>query len=276
MWILFRKWKEITMKKFGLCFVSLFLALSSCKSVPPGKGDLIFRIMFPRDLKPGKKIPMVTLLHGCDQSADEIIRLSGLIELAQKKQFAVLTVEQHKANNPKKCFNWFDDKSRKMIPDSEAYNIAEGISGALQDRRINRSRSYLIGLSAGGAMAGLLLSCRSNLFAAAAIHSAPSFLRANTEQSAWQLMLSGKADKTIPACKSFKQGSILVIQGDKDKIVHPDNANLIFEDLAVKNQSKLMMVKDLAHAWSGGKEGYTYSDHKTASATDEILKFFKF
>ena len=52
-------------------------------------------------------LPLVVVLHGCAQTAAVYDHGSGWSALGEECGFAVLYPEQAQANNPKRCFNWF-------------------------------------------------------------------------------------------------------------------------------------------------------------------------
>lgn len=112
--------------------------------------------------------PLVVVLHGCTQSADEYDAGSGWSELADHDGFVLLYPEQQSSNNPNRCFNWFskDDSSRGK---GEALSIAQMISRVVADHGINPSRIFITGLSAGGAMTTAMLAAYPELFCGGAI-----------------------------------------------------------------------------------------------------------
>ena len=112
--------------------------------------------------------PLVVVLHGCTQTAAGYDLGSGWSTLAEQRGFAVLYPEQQRANNPNLCFNWFqpDDTRRDH---GEAASIRQMIGHLVQSQGIDPGRVYTTGLSAGGAMANVMLSAYPECFAAGAI-----------------------------------------------------------------------------------------------------------
>ena len=49
----------------------------------------------------------MVVLHGCTQTAAGYDHGSGWSALADRYGFVLLYAEQQEANNPKRCFNWF-------------------------------------------------------------------------------------------------------------------------------------------------------------------------
>ena len=111
---------------------------------------------------------LVVALHGCTQTAADYDRGSGWSELAYRHGFAVLFPEQKRANNPNNCFNWFlpSDTGRGA---GEALSIRQMIDQMVEEQGIDRSRVFIVGLSAGGAMAAAMLAAYPEAFAGGAV-----------------------------------------------------------------------------------------------------------
>jgi poly(hydroxyalkanoate) depolymerase family esterase len=88
--------------------------------------------------------------------------------LADRNGFALLFPEQRRSNNQNLCFNWFEpgDTARGK---GEAGSIAAMIERMAKLHGLDRSRIYITGLSAGGAMAAVMLATYPELFAGGAV-----------------------------------------------------------------------------------------------------------
>ncbi|MBC9032125.1 PHB depolymerase family esterase [Sphingomonas sp. JC676] len=112
--------------------------------------------------------PLVVVLHGCTQDAAGYDLASGWSQLADEQGFIVLFPEQRRANNTNLCFNWFEPADSRR-GGGEPLSIVQMI-GAIVDREgVDPSRIYVNGLSAGGAMASVMLATYPELFAGGAI-----------------------------------------------------------------------------------------------------------
>src|ERR1700731_3652372 len=109
--------------------------------------------------------------------------------LAEEGRFAVLYPEQGKHSNPLRCWNWFDSAS--LAGQGEAALIARLIDQVKERRPIDPRRVYVVGMSAGGAMACVLAVRHSRLFAACAIHSGMMYGAASSPAQALAPMRSG-------------------------------------------------------------------------------------
>src|SRR6476659_9575305 len=129
-------------------------------------GALRMFVHVPRN--PPKAPALVVALHGCTQTAGTYDHGSGWSALADDFGFAVLFPEQQRANNPNNCFNWFltSDTRRHQ---GEAHSIHQMIEHMVSDRGVDRRRIFIVGLSAGGAMAAAMLANYPEVFTGGAI-----------------------------------------------------------------------------------------------------------
>ena len=114
------------------------------------------------------KAPLVVVLHGCTQTAAGYARGAGWIELADRCGFVLVCPEQSRANNPNLCFNWFnpDDIARGAGEAASIHAMVRQVVGAYD---LDARRVFVTGLSAGGAMANVMLAAYPESFAAGAI-----------------------------------------------------------------------------------------------------------
>jgi poly(hydroxyalkanoate) depolymerase family esterase len=112
--------------------------------------------------------PLVVVLHGCTQSAADYDHGSGWSQLADRRGFALLFPEQQRANNPHLCFNWFapDDIHRNG---GEVLSIVQMIRSLIDAHGLDERRVFITGLSAGGAMAAVMLATHPDIFAGGAV-----------------------------------------------------------------------------------------------------------
>ncbi|HEX8443400.1 MAG TPA: PHB depolymerase family esterase [Allosphingosinicella sp.] len=129
-------------------------------------GNLRARIYLPDHLPAGA--PLVVVLHGCTQNAAGYDEGSGWSRLADRHGFALLFPEQQRANNSNLCFNWFQpgDATRGA---GEAESIRQMVERVTDRHGVDRTRVFVTGLSAGGAMASVMLATYPELFAGGAV-----------------------------------------------------------------------------------------------------------
>ena len=56
----------------------------------------------------GQPLPLIVMLHGCGQDADDFAMGTGMNELAEEYQCLVLYPEQSSDANWNRCWNWFE------------------------------------------------------------------------------------------------------------------------------------------------------------------------
>jgi poly(hydroxyalkanoate) depolymerase family esterase len=134
---------------------------------------------------------LVVVLHGCTQSAAGYDHGAGWSSLAERHGFALLFPEQKRENNPKGCFTWFErgDTERGH---GEAASIRAMIERMVAAHGIDRGRIFITGLSAGGAMASVMLAAYPEVFAAGAIIAGLPYGAATTVQEAFESMFKGR------------------------------------------------------------------------------------
>jgi poly(hydroxyalkanoate) depolymerase family esterase len=116
----------------------------------------------------GSGAPLVIVLHGCTQNARGYDESSGWSRLADRLGFIVLYPEQQRSNNPNLCFNWFSpaDAARGQ---GEALSIRQMMTAVQMRHRTNGDKVFVNGLSAGGAMAVVMLATYPEVFAGGAV-----------------------------------------------------------------------------------------------------------
>jgi feruloyl esterase len=135
--------------------------------------------------------PLVVVLHGCTQNAEGYDHGAGWSTLADRYGFALLFPEQQPANNPKLCFNWFQSSDIQRGR-GEPLSIREMIQRMERDHAIDRSRVFVTGLSAGGAMTAVMLATYPEVFAGGAIIAGLPYGAATSVQDAFESMFQGR------------------------------------------------------------------------------------
>lgn len=172
---------------------------------------------------------LVVLLHGCVQDGIELADNSGLTGLAQEKQFAVLVPQQSFDNNVKRCFNWFSAQDTQA-DSGEMLSLKNMITQAQVST--GTKRVYLVGLSAGGAMASAALVNNPDLFSAGAVIAGLPYPCADNLTKAISCMKKGPAESTEELVSFVRKlhpeqahwPTLSIWTGTTDAVVHPQNA----------------------------------------------------
>jgi len=206
--------------------------LREIKDFGRNPGDLRMHVYVPDGLDPSS--PLVVALHGCTQTAEVYDRGTGWSDLADRHGFIVIFPEQQPANNPKNCFSWFlpGDITRDS---GEALSIRQMIAKAEDTFAIDRSRVFVTGLSAGGAMACVMLATYPEIFAGGAIIAGLPYGVASSVQEAFEAMFNERAPSSralgghVRAASSHRGPwpKVSVWHGTADTVVRPSNADHI-------------------------------------------------
>ena len=178
--------------------------------------------------------PLVVALHGCSQSATEYDRGSGWSQLADRLGFAVVYPEQQRANNPNNCFSWFSPGDT-IRDQGEALSIRQMVEHAIAAQGVDRQRVFVTGLSAGGAMASVMLATYPEVFAGGAIIAGLPYGCARTVQQAFEAMFNDQSTAAPALGDRVRAASnhrgpwpkISVWHATADPIVKPANSEEI-------------------------------------------------
>jgi poly(hydroxyalkanoate) depolymerase family esterase len=184
----------------------------------------------------GAGAPLVVVLHGCTQNAAGYDRGAGWSELSERHGFALLFPEQQRSGNANLCFNWFAPAHNRR-EGGEALSIAQAIGTMKAAHGIDDRRVFVTGLSAGGAMAMVMLATYPELFAGGAIIAGlPYGCAASVPEAFDRMRGSGLPSSTeleslvLRASKHRRSWPLLSVwHGSADATVNPSNADAIVD-----------------------------------------------
>jgi len=212
---------SLVLAQNGLKFISNF-------GTNPGNLEMY---TFSDSLNSKVKAPLIIVLHGCSQTAEEIEQIAGWGTLAKQHHFNLIFPQQKVSNNASRCFNWFkeDDISPK---NGEAESILQMIDFAKTIMNIDTSKIFIVGYSAGAAMSVSLLAISPSTFHTGVSYAGTAYGLAKSPGDALKVMngkinlsqnellsLVDRENKTFP--------SLIVYQGLDDHVVDPINADLL-------------------------------------------------
>lgn len=195
-------------------------------------GALRARIYVPEHL--ARDPALVVVLHGCTQDAASYDHGSGWSHLADDQGFALLFPQQQGANNPNLCFNWFSSADARR-DGGEASSIRHMVAAMTVQHGIDPARVFVTGLSAGGAMASIMLAAYPEVFAGGAIIAGLPFGAAHSIPDAFARMRGAGYPAHARLATLVRDASghdgpwptVSVWQGSADKTVDPSNAERI-------------------------------------------------
>jgi poly(hydroxyalkanoate) depolymerase family esterase len=244
-------------------------------------------------------LPLVVMLHGCTQNADDFARGTAMNDLAKAQGFYVLYPEQSDQANPQRCWNWFKHSHQERGRGEPA--LLSGMTRkVIASHRIDTRRVFVAGLSAGGAMAAIVAETYPELFAAAGVHSGLATGVASDLPSALGAMQRGPQG----APQGANGVPTIVFHGDADRTVHPGNGERVISASAAAGAGGVEVEHGVArggrrytrhvhrasaggavlaehwvihgapHAWSGGRATGSHTDPAGPDASAEMVRFF--
>ena len=198
-------------------------------------GALRMLVYAPARLPPAA--PLIVVLHGCQQDATGFATNAGWLALARRLRCALVLPEQTAANSHGRCFNWHRPADARR-GGGEAKSIRQMVSVATRRFGSDRRRVFVVGLSAGGAMAVALLAAYPATFAAGATVAGMPVGSASTSAMALLRMhradpyrsraaLAAAVQAALPARATRSWPRLSIWQGGRDRTVNPANAEVL-------------------------------------------------
>ncbi len=278
-------------------------------------GSRSFDVYLPAGHRRTTRMPLVLLLHGCNQTSEQFVAATRFTALADRHGLILAAPRQTRGHQPGGCWRWYESAHQARGTGEPA--ILAGITAQLLAEptrwRIDRSRVYAAGISAGGAMALILGATYPDVFAAVGVHSAPAYRSASSGSSAFGAM-NGRGTPT-PPLPGARMAPLIVFQGTGDAVVHERGGTLMVEQWLAydaarstdardpqritrsraterraadgrrftvtrwysargRKQLEYWRVDGLGHAWSGGVADGSYSDPRGPRASTAMWQFF--
>ncbi len=249
-----------------------------------------------------RSLPLIVMLHGCSQSADDFAAGTRMNFLAETEGFLVVYPEQPASANELRCWNWFE-ASHQERDQGEPALIAGITRQIIAEHHVDRRRVYIAGLSAGGAMAAIMAAEYPDLYAAVGVHSGLTPGSAHDLPSALEAMRHGRRPPDAAAPR--RPIPLILFQGDEDSTVHPRNADefvrqwladptqppatvrqgqvpdgrpytcAVYHDLNGQTLVERWTVHGAEHAWSGGSSPGSFTDPAGPDASQQLVRFFR-
>lgn len=274
-----------------------------------------YRLYIPAHERGDDPLPLVVMIHGCRETADEFEQGTRMNALADEQGFAVLYPDQATFANIRRCWNWFEPNT--AAGHGECAIVLAMIAEARRHAKLNHQRICVAGMSSGGALAALLAFHHPDVFAAAAVHSGLPPMMPPSAAAAISAMEKGvRVDNEAMSDSYWNTHEVLpppllVIHGDDDKRVTERNATSLvklweklyetapeaeqlhrddreyastpdaraYTRIDLKRQDRIVVrgvrVHGLTHAWSGGDAALPFNDARGPDASAMIWRFFE-
>ncbi len=277
----------------------------------PGK-RMSYWLYVPQCAPAPRGLPLLVMLHGCDQSATLFAQGTRMNQMAEQAGYAVVYPQQSVSSHPHRCWKWYDRATQQGGGD---VGLIVGIVHDIMARYpIDRSRVFIGGISAGAGMANIVALNHPDLFAALGMHSGPLYGAGHSTVGALGVMRHGALHRVDPAIAEVRQKRphfppmpTILIQGDDDQVVRPVNQAQLRRQAMLINElpeasevritqrvgnkrvhphqlhdvfrgRKLMLrvakIAELRHAWSGGDESLSFNSGAGPDASKMLLEFF--
>lgn len=264
-------------------------------------GSLRYKLFIPSQYD-GTPLPLIVMLHGCGQDADDFANGTGMNALAEKYHCLVAYPEQSSGANGAKCWNWFEEAHHHRGQGEPAL-IAGVATKIMSDYAVDAGKVFVAGLSSGGSMAVIMGRTYPDLFTAVGCHSGLAHGAATDYYGAMQAMRHGADAATLSDMQAADSVPIIVFHGDLDATVHPNNGGRVVEQSMLAGAAldasheigeatgrtftraihrsksgdifaEQWTVHGAGHAWSGGNRRGSYTDANGPDASEQMLRFF--
>ena len=205
-------------------------------------------------------LPLVVMLHGCKQTATDFAESTRMNQLAERKGFAVLYPQQSAAADANRCWHWYRRATQQGNGDVAL--IAEMIQQLRARHRLDTTRTYVAGLSAGAGLATILALRHPQLIAAAGLHSAPVYGTSDSPMSGFQAMQQGASVHHRQAVSEFTDSKlhfpgmpVMLIQGRSDSVVRRVNVDHLSAQFSVVNAPWITRAQPVVKSYAGRSSG---------------------
>lgn len=267
-------------------------------SVTNAAGTRNYKLWLPARYERRTPRPLVLMLHGCLQTPDDFARGTRMNDVADAHGFLVAYAEQPASANPYKCWNWFDP-AHQTRGAGEPSLLAQVVRDVSAKHRVDVSRVYAVGVSAGGAMVSILGATHPELFNGLAVCAAMEYKAATSVAEALAAQQSGGPDpnrqgaqayQSIVAAQPFhvradraqrlrlRPMRVIVFQGTLDAIVRPVNGEQVVSQWAQTNDllddaRDNNSVDDTADSTTQGAvpDGYNFTRHLYRDAAGRTI-----
>jgi poly(hydroxyalkanoate) depolymerase family esterase len=261
------------------------------------QGSRSFRLYIPAN-RPANPMPLIIMLHGCTQTPEDFAVGTGMNALAEEFGCLIAYPAQPSGANAQKCWNWYrpEDQARDRGEPALIAGLTRAIWG---DHNADPARTYIAGLSAGGAAAVVMAAAYPDIFSAVGVHSGLPAGSAQDIPSAFAAMRSGskgRSHRTIVPT--------IVFHGLADSTVHPENGTAVMSQALQampglrattrqgiadgghpyrttvhhlpdgRSLAEHWQIEDAGHAWAGGHSAGSYTDPKGPDASHQMIRFF--
>jgi poly(hydroxyalkanoate) depolymerase family esterase len=217
-------------------------------------------------------LPLVVMLHGCDQTAAQFAQGTRMNRLAEEKGFMVLYPQQSLRAHAQRCWPWYE--KQVQAGGGEVQLIAGVINEVSRRYAVDATRVYIGGLSAGAAMAHIVALTFPQRIAAVGLHSGPVFGAGHTRIGAYAVMQAGSYSAGRSAMEQVHAGSgtslgmpAILVHGQADRVVRHINQTQLVRQFATLNQlgpehAALLVHRPAGRSKAHPRNAYRIQDYR--------------
>ncbi|MEO5580199.1 MAG: PHB depolymerase family esterase [Gemmatimonadaceae bacterium] len=233
------------------------------RELPTDGGVRRYRLYLPSGYDGKRPYPLVVMLHGCTQDADNIARGTRMNSAADARKIVIAYPEQPASANALRCWNWFEP-AHQQRDGGEPALIAGITRQVMKDTNIDSARVYIAGVSAGAAMALTLMYGYPDLYAAVGMHSGIAYGIAASVGEGMKAMGAGANEPGVLGAIAMRvMGErarpipAIVFHGGADKAVKVVNAGQVVSQLNDANAHAAKQPAPAAGAMPVTRRGET-------------------
>ena len=238
-------------------------------------GDIYpYAVYVPEGYRGDNAMPLVVVLHGCNTSTDQQAAASRYDAIAQQHRFVVLYPDVDAVDETHgRCWRGLWNPMAEGRGRGDAGAIARMTRLVIARWHIDRTRVYVIGISAGAFETSILGADYPDLYAAIGVHSGAAYsggepvcLGANQSGAETDALASAALSAMGPRARVMP---VIVFHGDSDATV-PYRCGqqtvaqwLRTDDLALgdKRRPALSSTPSISHAVVPGGHAYTVASY---------------
>ena len=183
-----------------------------------------YLVFVPASYRAASKVPLVVALHGCRTTASQQAVASGYAQVAEQRRFVVLYPDVDPADRAHGgCWKGIWDPGAERRGRGDAGAIAAMTRKVIGTWRIDPSRVYAIGISAGAFESSILGADYPGLYAAIGIHSGAAYSGGELECLAGGESPTSTAALARAALRAMASDArvvpVIVFHGDQDEVI---------------------------------------------------------
>ena len=211
--------------------------------------------------------PLVVMLHGCTQTADDFAGATQMDALAEKEGFVVAYPEQSADTISTRCFQWWEP-AHQARGAGEPKELADAALAVAKGHGVDEERVYVGGISAGAAMSVILGATYPDRFVAIGVIAGVEYKRATTLAAGLSVSQNGgpgadmQGDLAFAAMGTFARPvPTFVIHGTADGVVAPINGDQVADQWLRTNTRVLGDGAIEPVVSAAGTAGYPFTRH---------------